>query len=94
LRIKNRKLNFSKKNNFDWDTTTKYANYFAVKDNIVRKIYGFSSQITSKDPLSARSTINFRLLKYGGKWSIFFGIITESRKQSRWSGNSYESVGY
>jgi len=65
-----------------WDTTTSYANNFAIQNNTIRRVSGDKNfyQLVGSDPLKGSITIKATIKNYGGDCAIGFGLLTESRR--------------
>ena len=78
---------------FDWDMGTPFAYAFKVEGFKAKmNLDGERYQLTSKDSLPGRSSINFVFHKYGGNTFMGVGILTADRKEERWSGDHEDSV--
>lgn len=84
---------------FEWDTTSNFVSNYSTSPLKIERINfeGPSYQLVSKYPLSKTTptSILFTIESYGKENSdICVGILAESRKSEKWSGDFEGSVGY
>lgn len=80
-----------------WDPKASFAKYFKIDNYRLSLRYDDSKyQIVAQAPFpkNVKTTVVFKMLKYGGKQDICMGIIVKERLQSQVSGCHEGSVGY
>jgi hypothetical protein len=72
-----------------WDTTTSHRDKFTIQNSTITMVSDgrLWYQLVASDPLKGPTTIKATIKKYGGIRSIVFGLLTESRRKYRYSGD-------
>ena len=80
----------------EWDKMTPYIHaHFQVEGNTVTRLdSGAWYQVASTQPVRPSAIYRARVVRYGGKSSVYIGLVVGDKKGEKWSGNKKDSVAY